>query len=700
MPLVLNVDDDEIARYAKTRILMRSGLRVIETSNGEDALRRARDDQPDIVVLDVRLPDLSGLEVCRRLKADPATAGILVLQTSASKVSSEDRVRGLEGGADHYLAQPFEPDELVATTRALLRIREAESAMRDAMRSAQTTAEQLSTQNQRLELLSQVAVDLLAATEMQDLLTRLFARIAPLLGLDVYFHYLQQPDGSLRLAASGGVEPQLVQAGALLPEGHAVCGRAAQSGVPQHARRILHSDDPHTAFLRACGLQSYVCTPMRTAERVVGTLGFGRRSDVDFVDDEVNFLRTLTSYVALARERIEAAAKIGEQANDLLEADRRKDEFLAILAHELRNPLAPIRNAAHVLRQLYRDDPQLERWRGTIERQARQMARLVDDLLDVARISRGKIVLRRERVRLGICVAGAIESATPLIEARRHRLVVEQFDDALEVIGDPTRLSQMVANLLTNAAKYTPDGGSIRVRVDREDDQGVIRVRDDGIGLAPEIASRLFELFAQAEQTLDRAQGGLGVGLALTRRLVEMHGGSVSATSEGEGRGSEFTLRLPLAPTPLSGDTAEALLPVAGGESIVDVRVLLVEDNVDAAQSTRELLELEGMQVLLAGSATEALERVDAFAPDVVFVDVGLPGMTGYELARRLRASSSASDAAIIALTGYGQADDLRESALAGCDAHLVKPVDPERLLQTIRTLVQRRRATRVRLGR
>jgi signal transduction histidine kinase len=369
----------------------------------------------------------------------------------------------------------------------------------------------------------------------------------------------------------------------------------------------------------------------------------------------------------------EAVDKQKELADKLRAADRRKDEFLALLAHELRNPLAPIRNAVGIMRRKGTDDPQLAWCHDVIERQSNQLNRLVDDLLDVSRITRGKIQLRRETVDLATVVAGAIETSSPLIHEHGHTLRVSTAPGSMLVNGDASRLTQVVANLLNNAAKYQNDGGTIALTLRAENGEAVITVADGGIGLTHEMLSEAFELFSQGERTPDRAQGGLGIGLSLVKQLVEMHGGRVCARSEGPGRGSEFELRLPcLDPAHCNGNDPASEPTVSGDEH--GRRVLVVDDNVDAADSLAILLRLDGHHVALAYDGPQAIELAQAERPNVILLDIGLPGMDGYEVCRRLR-ESGFDGARVIAMTGYGQDKDRQRAIEAGFDEHTVKPV-------------------------
>jgi PAS domain S-box-containing protein len=372
------------------------------------------------------------------------------------------------------------------------------------------------------------------------------------------------------------------------------------------------------------------------------------------------------------------------QEQQLRDADRRKDEFLAMLAHELRNPLGAISNATAVLGRVRTADPQLATIRGMLDRQVRHLGRLVDDLLDVARIAQDKLVLRRSRTELADAVRQAVEANGGAADARGHRLDVRLPSRRMPVDADPARLAQVVSNLLHNAVKYTPEGGRIEVALAAEGGEGVITVRDDGPGIAPELLGRVFDLFAQGDRGADRADGGLGIGLTLVQRLVEMHGGRVEAESS-PGHGATFRVRLPLLG---EADAEPASAPARSGAT-APLRVLVVDDNEDVLTSMTMLLELEGHAVTTAQDADSTLRAVADFRPEVVLLDLGLPGADGYAVARRLR-SEFGNELLLVAVTGYGQPEDRAKSRAAGFDHHLLKPVDFDALQ---RLLADARRA-------
>jgi len=379
-----------------------------------------------------------------------------------------------------------------------------------------------------------------------------------------------------------------------------------------------------------------------------------------------------------------AAAHLRDREEALREADRSKDEFLAMLAHEIRNPLAPIRTAVQLLKVETLSEAQRVKAREVIERQVEHLVRLIDDLLDVARITRGAITLQRERTDLADVVARAIETSRPLIDARRHDLVLELPAQAVAVDGDAVRLSQVVANLLNNAAKYTESGGRILVRVERDGHEAVIRVRDNGMGIPAPLLHKVFDLFTQADRTLDRQFGGLGIGLALVRRLVDLHGGSVGAHSAGLGHGTEMVVRLPSAVETGTRAPGPSAAPEADTPAARSCRILIVDDNRDAADSLALSVQLAGHTVCTAYGGQEGFELASAFAPDVLLLDLGMPGLNGFEMAERIRQQPWGKTLALIAVTGWGQEKDRLRTREAGFNAHLTKPVSGPELLRTL----------------
>jgi PAS domain S-box-containing protein len=372
-----------------------------------------------------------------------------------------------------------------------------------------------------------------------------------------------------------------------------------------------------------------------------------------------------------------------EQA--LHEADRKKDEFIAVLAHELRNPLAPILQAAQILQAPGATPEQLSWGHQVIDRQAKTMGRLLDDLLDVSRIARGTLEVRKSPVLLLTLIEGAVETARPAIDARKHTLQLSLPSEAIELDADPVRMTQVIANLLMNAAKYTDDGGTIRLSATRAANELILSVTDNGVGLGAQTLPRLFDMFVQVEETRNRHQGGLGIGLALARRLVELHGGTIEVRSDGIGRGSEFTVRMPC-----HVQTGAAVAAPAGPiprAEVKPLRIVIADDNRDAAESLAMLLQMDGHQVSVAHDGASALRIVDALRPHLAVLDIGMPDLNGYQVAQRIRASLSSGPIVLVALTGWGQAQDLARAKAAGFDHHLVKPAEPDAVRSLIMTI-------------
>jgi PAS domain S-box-containing protein len=626
--LILNVDDNDGARYAKTRILKSAGFEVVEATNGTDALAAVRRHTISLVLLDVKLPDINGIEVCRRIKADPDSAMVLVLQTSAALTGRADKIRGLEGGADNYLAAPIESDELIANVNALLRMRRTQSALRDS--------------EERFRQLTDNIEDV--------------------------FWMFSVPARSLEY-----VSPAYAK----------IWGRSVDTleREPGSWLDAVHPDDRAYVSGLWNGLREH---PHYEAEfRIVGGDGSSR-----WVRDRLFPVRDSRDEVYRVARVTSDITRRKEMESLLRAADSNKNEFLATLAHELRNPLSPIRNAAALLgasggagaaeRQA--------RAREVITRQVDHLAHLVDDLLDVARISEGKIALRKEEVDMNGVIAQAIETAGPLIAAREHRLEVIQPEHQIWVSGDPVRLAQSMGNLLHNAAKFTPKGGHIKVSVQLDGDLVRIAVQDNGIGIAEDNLPRIFGMFAQAAVPPDRAPEGLGIGLSLVSRLLEMHGGRLSAISPGIGMGSTFTVELPVLRTSTrQQQPAPAAAGDAGQAGQGGRRVLLVDDNVDAMEMMAFLLTEMGYEAHTTADATGIVELALAQRPDVIVLDIGLPNVDGYEVARMLKQHPVLKSTRLVAHTGYGSPEDRRKALEAGFDAHLVKPAeldDLEKALQ------------------
>jgi len=528
-------------------------------------------------------------------------------------------------------------------------------------------------QAERLRLLSESAEHLLTTQDPGSMVGDLFQRVRTYLKLDLYFHYVVEPAGNtLRLASHAGISESHAEQITALGFGEGLCGDVAATRRSLTLTDIQASDDPRAALVKSLGMGAYTCNPLMVGDQLLGTLSFAVRDTTHLSEEQVEFLRTVCHYVAVAQERVRAE-------EGLRDAARRKDEFLAMLAHELRNPLAPVANAIEIMRTHSGREP-AERARAVVERQLGHMTRLIEDLLDVSRINTGKITLKTQRLDLVAAVERAIETTRSFISASAHTLSVQLPPEPLYGNVDPVRLEQVVTNLLNNAAKYTEPGGQIRVCVERFGECARIRVRDTGIGISPGLLGQVFDLFTQGERGLDRSQGGLGLGLTLVRNLVHLHGGSVEALSEGPGCGSEFVVTLPLAEAvvPESVQRAESREPGPARRSVGPNphRLLVVDDNRDSAETLAELAEIWGFEVETAYDGLAALKRAGEWEPGLLFLDIGMPGLNGYEVARRLRQDHRFIDATFVALTGYGQAEDIERSKAAGFDHHLVKPVD------------------------
>jgi PAS domain S-box-containing protein len=496
--------------------------------------------------------------------------------------------------------------------------------------------------------------------------------------------YVVDRDGSVRHLAVAHTEPaqcermrDLHRRYPLPPDFHRGFRKVLRTSEPdlieevdEGLLRAAARDEEHLRLMRELGLRSNLAVPLAARGRILGAMTFATAESGRCYGPED---------VPLAEELARRAAVAIDNAllyQETQEADRRKDEFLAMLSHELRNPLAPIRNALHLISLPGAPAETAARAREVLGRQVQHLVRLVDDLLDVSRVMRGRIELRKEPVELASVVARAVETAQPLIDAAGHQLAVSLPAEPLRVEGDLVRLAQVVANLLNNAAKYTERGGRVTLRVGPADGMAMLSVKDTGIGIAPELLPHVFDLFVQADQSLARSQGGLGIGLTLVRSLTELHGGSVQARSEGPGRGSEFIIRLPL----LSGQTAAAPPPETDGGAAARPagrRILVVDDNVDAAESLAALLRLTGHEVWTAYDGPAALDAARTRRPDTVLLDIGLPGLSGYDVARRLRTEPGLEQALLVAVTGWGQDEDRRRAREAGFDHHLTKPVEP-----------------------
>jgi PAS domain S-box-containing protein len=549
----------------------------------------------------------------------------------------------------------------------------------------------LATEADALAKLNELSTRLWRFSSLNEGLDEILAAVMDLLGADKGNIQLVDAEGSkLSIVAQRGFEPDFLEFfGEVSATDDSPCSRALRSGQRVLIENVETDgpDAPFRAVARAAGYRSMISTPLMSADGApLGMVSSHFRLIHRPSEQE---LRRLDLYLRQASDfihrcRLEQELQQGEEA--LRDADRRKDEFLALLAHELRNPLAPIRYTLAANRKSGRTPEQRKRAEEIIERQVTHMSRLLDDLLDVSRVTRSTLELKMNPTELTLVVGSAIETARPILDTKHHSLSVELPKQAVRLEADAVRLAQVFSNLLINAAKYTDPGGHIQLRAAREGDEIVVAVRDDGIGISADMMPRLFEMFSQAQAALGRAEGGLGIGLSLVRGLVTLHGGSVEAHSDGPGCGSEFIVRLPARTPPEepADIEVEADAPVAGA----GMKILVVDDNRDAADACAALLELSGHHVQTAYTGRRALELAEAFRPHVLLLDIGLPDLDGYQLAAKVRATPWGRGIILIAATGWGQEEDRRRAFDAGFDHHLTKPIAAETvesLLQSLR---------------
>jgi signal transduction histidine kinase len=635
---LLVADDNADMREYLVRLLRQHWV-VEAVTNGREALEAARRDPPDLLLTDVMMPVMDGIQLVRAVRADPGIAGIPVMILSA-RAGEEAAGEALRIGADDYLVKPFSASSLVVRVEAQLAAARAKAAARD-------EAQKL---RQRVYSLFMDGPGAVAILRGDDLIVE----VANQRLLDLW--------GRTQLAVGKPlteVLPELEGQGffelphEVMRTGVAYKAKAALARVSRRGDGTL--DEVYVDF---------TCAPLR-------------EDDDDGVSGVVVFAFDVSEQVVARRAAEEARAAAERAKADAEAASRAKDEFLAMLGHELRNPLAPIVTALDLLRD---PDRSGEAARVVIERQVGHLVRLIDDLFDVSRITRGKIELKRRVVEAAEVVAEAIEMASPLLEQASHELVVDVAAQGLAVEGDPTRLAQVVGNLVTNAAKYTRHAGQITVRAAREGSDVVIAVSDNGIGIAPEMMPHIFDAFVQEPQAIDRARGGLGLGLAIVKNLVDAHGGTVSAESAGKGKGSRFTVRLPAArPTPLPAEIVAAPATSPPARARRPQRILVVDDNEDAATMLAIYLRGLGHHVDTAFDGPSALRAAAELVPEVALVDIGLPVMDGYEVARRLKREPALAGVRLVAVTGYGQTTDRLQSQAAGFELHLVKPVERAR---------------------
>jgi signal transduction histidine kinase/response regulator RpfG family c-di-GMP phosphodiesterase len=629
---ILNVDDNEPARYSTSRILRRAGYFVVEAATAADAIRLATEFKPCLVILDVNLPDMSGFEVCRTLKSDPEFGSTLVLQTSATHLDNEAKVAGLDAGADSYLVQPADPEVLLATVRALIRIGQVESRLRAT--SAKLTA-------------------------ILNGITDLFLSLDPILRIT---------DINERAAATIFEKKPEQLIGRLLPD-----------------EAVVNLSDFESELLRALREQ----TPIHF-ETSVGTSGLWFEAHAYPTADGLSvYLRDITERRQAAAERELLLAREKRAREQAEAASQAKDDFLATVSHELRSPINAILLWTSLLGSRSLDPAAATRATASIDRSARLQARLIDDLLDISRVVAGKLSIDRVEVSLATPIEAAIDNIRNDATGKDITIESDLTDEAVVVEGDPTRLQQVFSNLLSNAVKFSPPGGHIVVSMQCTPSTVTVQIADAGQGISPAFLPHVFEPFRQADSSTTRSHGGLGLGLAIVRTLVTMHGGEITAGSEGEGQGATFTVRLPRRqPRRRSEDSSSQL---DDPKFLAGARILLVDDDAEFRNALATQLADWGATVTTAASAQEALQLFEKHHPDVLLSDIGMPGEDGYALIRRIRSlpSERGGNVKAAALTAYAMPHERSPVLDAGYQVHLSKPIETERLRDSLLSLLQ-----------
>jgi signal transduction histidine kinase/DNA-binding response OmpR family regulator len=669
---ILVVDDLPAQRISIECALTELGERVVTVGSGREALRYLLEQDAAVILLDVNMPDMDGFETAALIRQRPRTrhTPIIFLTANTDEVAA---ARAYSLGAVDYIFSPFPANVLRAKVRVFVELskmhertkREAEQAI--ALSRAQTARAAAEEDRGRFRVLAEASAILSRSLDSASL-------VADLLGLCVP---LMADLAAVRLSDADGAETSWLDVPALGRVSRDPMTDADGLALAPRLERVTRGGQAET--LKAPdGRITGVVLPLVARGRTLGALAaVFVRSSRHYRDADLDLIRDIAGRAAIALDNSRLYREIHAR-------DRQKDEFLAMLSHELRNPLGAITTAARLLDLVDGTDAQAQRAREIIQRQTGHLTRIVDDLLDVARLTAGQMVLTRAPLDVADVVERAIEALRVAGRLEHHHLTAKL--ESLIVEADGARLEQVVANLLVNAVKYTNQGGSIDVQVYAAGDEAVVRVSDTGVGISAEMLPRLFDLFTQGRQTLDRAQGGLGIGLTLVRRLVGLHGGRVEAASDGPGRGSTFTVTLPRAVN-VSGTAVPA---VGEADHFLPLRILVVEDNGDAREMLRTVLELAGHKVHEAADGLRALQIAAETKPQLALIDIGLPGLDGLEVAKRLRASPAGEKMLLVAVTGYGQGLDRRQTSHAGFDLHLTKPVDAERLNEILAVAARR----------
>lgn len=643
---ILHVDDNEANRYVVIRILQDAGFRVVEAATGAEGLKAVVEHLPALVILDVKLPDITGFEVCRQIKANPETAFIPVLHLSASFVQSQDKAEGLDSGADAYLIQPVEPIELVATVRSLLRIRRAEEAALSSAREWQTTFDSI---NDGVCLVDQEGRVLRCNRAMMQLVYKPYSEI---LGR-TYYELINVKWGI----------------------GDGICFHRA---TETHQRQVLEVQSQDRWF-------------SKTIDPVLDE--HGTLTGAVFILSDITERKRAEALLQEQNDRLNRLmVSLQEQTEQAQQANRIKDEFLAVLSHELRSPLNPILGWTKILQTSQENAAKTQYALETIERNAKLQAQLIEDLLDVSRILQGKLSLKTVPVNLTFTIKAALETVRLAAEAKSIQIKTIFEPNVGQVLGDSGRLQQVVWNLLTNAIKFTSQGDQVEVQLEtvkeldtHPDKYAQITVSDTGRGISGDFLPYVFDYFRQADGTTTRQFGGLGLGLAIVRYLVELHGGTVQAASPGEGQGATFTVKLPLIPTAKLNHND--IVPYNFSDfNFHGLQALLVDDDTDSREVIAFLLEEHGFQVTQAQSAYDALSILEQAKFDLLISDIGMPDMDGYTLIRQIRklSPSKGEEIPAIALTAYAGEINQQLAIAAGFQQHISKPIDPEILMRVI----------------
>ncbi|WP_332815735.1 hybrid sensor histidine kinase/response regulator [Ramlibacter sp.] len=661
---ILVVDDLQEKHVVFRTVLDELGENVVSARSGKEALRCILEMEFAVILLDVNMPDIDGLETAGLIRQYKKSAQTPIVFITAY-VDEVQAKRGYELGAVDYIPSPVVPEVLRSKVRVFvdlwrmnrqLQLRAVEREALARSEAARAAAEEAI---HRADFLAEASQALSRSLDLDNTLAALLDLCVPMLG-ERAIVALADAEGAVRRVE-------------MHPPAPAGDDEAFTPALRQAAAQVLRE---RQSRLWRQGDRAAALCPLVAGDRVLGVLStLGPAVQMD------------SARLVLVREMADRASIAMENARlytAVQEADRRKNEFLAMLAHELRNPLAPIRNAVHIMQSPDVPAATLTWARDVISRQADHMARLIDDLLDVSRIVQGKVVVKPEKLQLSALVERSVESSLPKLESRKQQMVLQLPSEPVELDGDVVRLSQVLSNLINNASKFSPSGSRIHLRASFAQGQLEIVVKDEGAGIDPAFLPRIFDLFAQGDQSLDRAQGGLGIGLTLVKHMVQLHGGTVEAHSEGVGHGTEVRIVLParLAESPSAAAPAEPRQPVASASA--PSRILVVDDLMASAETLMTLLEMEGFEVKVANEGHSALQIAQDFRPDVVLLDIGLPGMNGFEVANQLRKQPASRDALLIALTGYGEAESRSRSAQAGFDFHMVKPADVNLLLSMI----------------